>query len=211
MSAIRKLQEVEVPFHGEFFPDNLSPAWKAVEEWEIACYAWAEEGSYKPRACVRVGVRDERLCVLMYAQEPEIRTVETEVGAPLVCCDSCLEFFFQPVEGDERFINCEINPIATLHLGIGVVGSEREVLKKLPEGIAPVASEYRGGWWAVYFEIPDAFILEKFGRPRSSVIRGNCYKCGGPNDHYGALFPVGTPHPNFHAPDFFRQITVEEG
>jgi len=209
MKTIRRLKEAGVPFCGEFRPENLSAAWKELEEWEIACYPWAEEGSYQPRACARIGVRDGGLCVLMYALEPEIQAKETEVGA-LVCIDSCLEFFFQPVEGDERFVNCEINPLATLHLGIGKARSERTVLRTLPEGIAPVASEHKGEWWAVYYEIPAAFIEETFGKPMSRVIRANCYACGG-KDHYGTLFQVGTPNPDFHRPEYFAEIAVEEG
>ena len=35
------------------------------------------------------------------------------------CLDSCLEFFFSPLEDDERYMNLEFNPNGIYYFGIG--------------------------------------------------------------------------------------------
>ena len=48
----------------------------------------------------------------------EIRAVETgPLGMP--CQDSCMEFFFCPVPGDDRYFNFEWNANGCLFLGMG--------------------------------------------------------------------------------------------
>ena len=126
MKTIRKLAAPVLPFAGEFSPEQLPQAWQNLEEWEIACYPWSAPDGYRPKACARVGVHEGDLHVLMYALEPAIQARETRVGGA-VCVDSCLEFFVQPLESDERYLNFEANPLGTMHLGIGAGRAGRAV------------------------------------------------------------------------------------
>ena len=209
MKTIRKLAAPVLPFAGEFSPEQLPQTWQNLEEWEIACYPWSAPDGYRPKACARVGVHEGDLHVLMYALEPAIQARETRVGGA-VCVDSCLEFFVQPLESDERYLNFEANPLGTMHLGIGAGRAGRAVFSPLQEGVCPVASEHRGAWWAVYYKIPGSFLEAQFGRPLGERVRANCYTCDESiHPHFGTLFPVNAPKPDFHRPECFQTIAVE--
>ena len=210
MKTIRKLMDTGAPFSGAFAPENLPSAWQALEEWEIADYPWSEEGGYRPRAFARIGVKDGSLFVLMYAQEEQIQARETRVGGA-VCVDSCLEFFVQPFADDPRYLNFEVNPLGTMHLGLGEGRGRRTVFAPLPDGLRPVASEHCGGWWAVCYQVPSAFLEAQFGRRLGGRLRANCYTCDESiHPHFGTLFPVMAPKPDFHRPECFQEIAVEE-
>ena len=209
MKTIRKLAVPVAPFAGEFSPERLPQAWRDLEEWEIACYPWSAPDGYQPKACARVGVYQGDLHVLMYALEETIQARETQVGGA-VCVDSCLEFFLQPFADDARYLNFEVNPLGTLHLGIGGGRENRSVFNPPPLGIVPAASEHRGAWWAVYYAIPSAFLVAQFGRKLDGCVRANCYTCDESiHPHFGTLFPVSAPQPDFHRPECFQTIAVE--
>ena len=202
---IKQVKDLKVPFDGEFFPENLPEAWLETKEWNISIYPWGNE--YRPDTRGRVGMRGDTMCVLMYAREEEIQANEKQTGG-MVCIDSCMEFFFQPFSAEEGYVNCEINPLGVIHIGVGPKGN-RKVYTTLPEGVAPVTSKHNGAWWAAYYELPASFFIENFGKKLGDSIRANMYRCGGKNEHYGAMLPIEWPHPNFHCPEFFGDVKVE--
>ena len=61
------------------------------------------------RAFAQIAWDPEALHVRLHAEETQIRAEETgPLGMP--CEDSCLEFFFCPMEADLRDLNLEFNP-----------------------------------------------------------------------------------------------------
>ena len=67
-------------------------------------------------AYAQLGYSDEALLVHLWTEEPTTRAVEEgDLGMP--CEDSCLEFFFCPMEGDGRYFNLEFNANGCMYLG----------------------------------------------------------------------------------------------
>ena len=58
--------------------------------------------------------------------------------------------------------------------------------------------------WQLDIEIPRAFL----GLSPHAPVLGNLYKCASsaPVPHYLCAFPISTPAPDFHRPEFFRDI-----
>jgi hypothetical protein len=163
------------------------------------------------KASAKIGYDDEGILVHLETVEENIRIVEKgPLGAP--CQDSCLEFFFCPMEGDTRYFNIEFNAAGCMFLGFGrsvndhvrLVGSEgRELL-------SPVIRMTEDGW-VVDYRIPYAFIqlfFPDFKVYGGKKIRANCYKCADCSEppHYMAWSPiVGEPF-RFHRPECYGQM-----
>ena len=61
---------------------------------------------------------DAALYVRLSVREQNIRAEHKTPGC-MVCEDSCMEFFFCPAAGDDRYFNFEWNPNGQLYLGFG--------------------------------------------------------------------------------------------
>ena len=212
--TVRRLPEELgcLPLQGVFAPEEIPAPYAALEEADIALYPWDETG-YKPEAHARVGWNEKGLHALLYAREETIHAECTEIGGR-VCVDSCLEFFCMPFpQEDQRYFNAEMNPLGTLHLGLGEGRPNRvKVREKLPEGFRVSASVHAGGWWAVSYTIPMSWIEETFGRRLvgGQAMRGNFYKCDETiHPHFGTWAPVTKEHPDFHRPECFQPLVLE--
>lgn len=196
---------------GAFDPAKLVDPYLPLNEALINHFPWPSN-DYRPDSRARVGWNAGGLHVLMYAREREIRSAVTQTGGP-VCTDSCLEFFLAPDVTQALYLNCEVSPRPTVHLGIGAGRANRTVLQTLPDGMEPVASRHEGGWWAVSYTIPARFLRESFHVTLSSGLkmRGNFYKCGDQTalPHYGMYHPYNLPQPDFHRPERFADFALE--
>ena len=197
--------------NGEFKPEELSGAYANLVEVKLDSFPWDVNG-YKPDCRARMGWNAQGLHILMYANEPTIRAEETEVGG-FVCCDSCLEFFLMPKEGNPLYFNCEVSPVPVYHLGVGEGRHGRMVYKFMPEGMELVSSKHEGAWWAVSYTIPAAFLQNHFGLTLASgqKMRGNFYKCADKHEkpHYGMYVPYDVPRPDYHRPERFTDFVTE--
>jgi hypothetical protein len=66
--------------------------------------------------------------------------------------------------------------------------------------------------WQLLVAIPYAcFFAHQVSDLRGQTLFGNVYKCGDelPDPHFLSLFPIHTPTPNFHVPEFFGEFHVE--
>lgn len=203
----------QYPLSGEFNPSEVTGAFALTQEARLADFPWDENG-YRPDSRARVGWNSKGLYVLMYANEKEIRTVETRTGGD-VYLDSCLEFFLMPDPENGLYFNFEASAAAVVHLGIGTGRHGRNTFKTLPEGISIQASEHKGAWWAVSYFIPAEFIKAHFGVELKAgmKMRGNFYKCadGAAFPHYGMFkgyFDV--PAPDYHRPERFCFFVLGE-
>ena len=159
---------------------------------------------------------DSGILVHLWADVPEIRAVETgPTGTP--CKDSCLEFFFQPVAGDARYINLEFNYNGCYYLGVGTGLDDK--MRLLPGRdadtlFAPDIRRTKTGW-EIYYKIPYAFIRRLF--PAFDLIpgmsmRANCYACSDLTvpHYYLSWNPVKTDPFTFHRSECFGKMTFSD-
>lgn len=155
------------------------------------------------------------LYLRLSAKESEIIATQTgPLGQPSE--DSCLEFFFCPMSGDDRYFNFEWNPNGCLFLGLGRnlptlvrLWPEEERIEDL---FTPVISRTADGWM-VCFRIPADFVrrfFPDFSLESGKMIRANCYKCGGQSGarHYLTWGKVPDME-NFHNPNRFGEMIFE--
>ena len=172
----------------------------------LRCALW--EPDYGIRAGARICHDGQNLYVLLRAKEKEIRAEYTDPPAP-VHEDSCLEFFFMP-EGEERYLNFEINPNGCLHLGFGRDRYDRrEALPPDPRPAFGIRTGRTEDGWEASYRIPAGFLRQFYPAFRfTGTLRANVYKCGDKtaHPHYLAWNPVNSPVPDFHRPECFGEM-----
>ena len=200
--------------------EYIAPIFKSAAEAKdfpvaaIDSFMWDENG-YKPESCAALfGVEGEGIHALLWSWEKNPRCVCTKRDEP-VYTDSCLELFLMPVEGDDRYVNFEVNKNGVYLSQIGTCRGDRVFIKELTDlepVIAPMEIKADGEKaWGVDITIPENLISALYHTDFSlceTKITGNFYKCGDLTEfpHYGAHFPVRTEKPDFHRPEFFGDI-----
>ena len=195
--------------------NGTAPDWAQIPLMEI-CEPVLLPGT-SVAACGQICYDATALYLHLFAKEDEI--LAREYG-PLAmpCRDSCLEFFFCPIEGDRRYFNFEFNPAKCLFLGLGA--GSGTVVRLLPQDdpdwilklFCPEVAIHPDGWEITY-RIPFSFIrrfFPDFAAKAGSRIRGNFYKCAdlAQKPHYLCWNPVtGTTGSVFHAPEDFGELT----
>lgn len=181
------------------------PDFSAIEPLQIDTLLWSPEVPIT--ASAKLCYDDAGIHVQLSAQEPNIRAEERgPLGFP--CQDSCLEFFFCPIEGDDRYLSIECNPNGCLYLGFCNTG--RRIVRLLPDevkAITPVIERNDGGW-SVTYTVPADYVrlfFPAFELKSGVSLRANCYKCGDltVQEHYMSWNPVEVADPDFHVPEFF--------
>ncbi len=166
------------------------------------------------RAWGQVAYNGNSLFVRLRAEEAHIRMEES---GPLAKTweDSCLEFFFRPMESDPRYINLEITPNGSYFMGIGT--GKPDVMRLIPQvpenGLQPKVVFFDGGW-EVSYELPYPLIRRLFPAfdPKSGdTLRANCYKCGDKTaqPHWLSWSRVEAQPLNFHTPQYFGTMIFE--
>jgi hypothetical protein len=194
------------------FNGGDSPNWDAIPPAEIDHALWLPppEGI---RAFARLSYTRDSLKVRLDVREKEPLSRFMGLLDP-VCCDSCLEFFFSPVQDDSRYFNFEFNPAGALCLGFG--RDRQSSIRQISPGyrnLFSVAPFVFDGGWGVCFEIPASFVrlyAPLFQLEPGLVFQGNFYKCGDETQtpHYLAWNPVNSDHPDFHRPGDFGSILL---
>lgn len=165
------------------------------------------------RAWTQVAYNDEALLIRQRALEPVIRAELTGMMDE-VCEDSCLEFFFCPVEGDLRYFNIEYNPNTSRYLGFGtgIPDLVRLTLDSKKDSFFPKVTYFDGGW-ELNYQIPFAFIrlfFPNFDPAPGKAIRANCSKCGNktatPHWLTWNRVPFSPTSFTFHRPDQYGRM-----
>ncbi len=191
------------------------PAWDKIPTLEIANKYY--DTPAESRAWAQIAYDDERFYVHLRTEEPETQAKELPpFGSP--CLDSCLEFFFCPMEGDDRYFNIEYNACGCVYFGMG--DSIKTLLRLIPNAdksaksiFEPQISVYAGGW-EIFYTIPYEVIrriFPQFEVHAGKVLRANCYKCaeGVTPQHFHAWSPiVGEPF-RFHRPECFGEMILK--
>lgn len=173
----------------------------------IGDYPWG--GSYFPDARFNVQWDEEGLWVTMCAKEAVISAHETRFGGP-VCRDSCLEFFVNPCpEAQDKYINFEINPRGTMHIGVGAGREGRQVLAEMPGDMELSLAKREDDWWAVRYRVTGRLMEELTGHAPERKMRANFYKCDeSVHPHFGTWNPVVSVRPDFHRPECFGYLEL---
>ena len=185
--------------------------WNQIPALPIDNLCWTPEIDIAAQA--QICYDENALYLRLSAKEAVIRAEHTgPVGMP--CEDSCLEFFFSPIPGDDRYLNIEFNPNTCMYLGMG--SGISDLVRLLPDSnnpLKPEAKRIDGGWEIVY-QVPAAFVrrfFPAFAPVSGGTIRANFYKCGDltPQEHYLSWNPMTSETPAFHRPCDFGLLTFE--
>lgn len=189
-----------------------TPDWSQIPVLEVNEKLWlpTEGISMTAQVCYNEG----GFYVHLKAVEANIRA---ELSEPLseVCLDSCMEWFFCPQEGDDRYVNFEMNPIANTYIGVGCGREDRVRLCPGDEDalFQKKANRTEDGW-EVFYTVPTAFLrvfYPNFAPKSGAVVRANFYKCGELTvaSHFLSWNRVETPRPDFHCSRYFGNLILE--
>ena len=185
------------------------PDWNKIEPLELHHTPWLVPNEV--RAWAQACHDGENLYIRMTAKENHIRATLTGT-LDQVCNDSCLEFFFAPVESDKRYFNFECNPLGTLYLGFGAERPTRvrQIVKNTAMfSIQPFTTE---DGWGITYRIPGDFLRVYFPDFRfEGTAAGNFYKCGDETvvPHYLAWSPLTSDNPDYHRRWDFGTLVFE--
>ena len=153
----------------------------------------------------------KNLYVRMEAAEKDIRATLTDPMAQ-VCEDSCLEFFFAPLESDFRYFNFEFNLLGNFYIGFGKERGNRA--RQFPANrdqfmISPYKTE---NGWGITYQIPASYIqlyIPEFDFTRNAAC--NFYKCGDltKTPHYLSWAPMTCENPDYHRRQDFAVLVFE--
>ena len=174
------------------------PNWETIPEATLRHAPWRTPNSVEARA---------QLChngqVLFLRMEAKETDILARLTGPLdqVCNDSCLEFFFAPMQADARYLNFEVNPLGNVYLGFGAERPTRvrQIVKK-PAPFRTETFRTENGWGFV-MEIPLSFVRLYFPEAAfAGTAACNFYKCGDEtvSPHYLAWNPLSSDKPDFH-------------
>ena len=181
--------------------------WASVPTLPIDVPLWGTKTDITAQA--QLCYDKDALHIRLSATEAHIRAEETgPLGSP--CQDSCLEFFFCPMEGDRRYFNIEFSPTGCFYLGFG---SDRyDLVRLIPEQpiFTPDIRRTETGW-EISYSVPFSFIrrfFPDFSAEPGKGIRANFYKCGDltVNEHYFSWNPIEQAQPDYHLSAYFAPL-----
>lgn len=160
------------------------------------------------KAFAQICYNDEGLQVHLWSENDDVRAVENgPLGAPYE--DSCLEFFFAPMEGDVRYFNIEFNSNCCLYLGLGrcMADHTRLIHDEGAEILSPKASRTETGW-EIFYTVPYKLIrrfFPDFTITKGKTMRANCFKCADLTTpaNYMSWNLVDSQPLDFHKPECF--------
>ena len=161
------------------------------------------------KAWGQLALGEDALLLRLQLEVPSIRAEEKgPLGMP--CEDSCLEFFFRPLEDDPRYLNFECNFNGCIFLGMGT--GIPDLIRMVPDGaqelFCPETCATETGW-ELRFRIPHAFVRRLFPDYQPGQIAGiNFYACSDLSQpaYYLSWSPVPTEPFTFHCPKAFGTL-----
>ena len=186
--------------------------WSQIARIEMECRYLETKEDLK--AFAQICYNDEGLQVHLWSENDDVRAVEHgPLGAPYE--DSCLEFFFAPMEGDVRYFNIEFNSNCCLYLGLGrcMADHTRLIHDEGAEILSPKASRTETGW-EIYYTVPYKLIrrfFPDFAITKGKTMRANCFKCADlttPANYMSWNFVDSQPL-DFHKPECFGMMEFD--
>lgn len=131
-------------------------------------------------ATAQICYDEEALYIKLTAKEQDVRAEYTE-PLDMPCQDSCLEFFFCPMETDFRYFNIEFNPNCCVFLGLGTCLKDLVRLFPMWDNVLCPQAVRTDDGWEITYQVPASFVrrfFPEFQLKSGKVIRANFYKCG---------------------------------
>lgn len=129
--------------------------------------------------------------------------------------DSCVEAFVLAADGSGDYFNFECNSRGFLLAALGKDRNDRKAFSKeeyaeIERKVCPLQLCGDILEWGVTLRIP-AKLLGRSGNLEKAGLCGNLYKCAdkAKAPHYLSAFPIDTPRPDFHRPEFFQNLGEE--
>lgn len=183
----------------------------------ITCVDWPEVYDAKPDVSLRIAHDGVRAYIMWQVSNEMVRTTKTN-DLEQVCEDSCCELFFR-VPGSVLYTNLEVNANGVMTASRRT--ARKENVERFTEDEFRQIERYSSlGTEPMMPAIPKdydlciALPLELMGIDSANMpqcMMLNSYKCGDktPQPHYVSLFPITTPTPDFHCPQFFQRVEIE--
>ena len=190
-----------------------------IDFQEINHVNWAVDYPYKPLVRFRIACCKDGFLLHYKVEEKAVRAHYGEDNGD-VWTDSCVEFFSIP-GNDGVYYNLECNCIGTILLGVGSGKQGRQrasqaILDTIGRwsslGCLPFETRMGETSWQVALTIPyRAFFQHDVQMRPGTRFLANFYKCGDnlPTPHFLSWSPIDLPKPNFHCPEFFREVVLE--
>jgi len=175
--------------------------------------SWPTNSIDHPRVTAVIATNARHLHIVWVVEETE-QTFRAEVHEDGGPCwqDSCVELFVSALDGSDDYCNFEFNALGFCLAACGPNRHSRTTLtqeqyafiKRTP---TPIIFKHDLLHWKLEVSIPAELL--KAGASddlRIMDIRGNLYKCGDKTlaPHWLSAFPIDTPQPDFHRPEFFK-------
>ncbi len=181
--------------------------------FEIDKYPWPKN-DYRPKTTIELCYNDDSFLIHFTSFETELRAVEVENNTD-VYRDSCMEIFLQfDPANDERYINFEINPNGAMHCSCGKDRFDRVLVDpQVIDDVLKGRTRIKKDRWEAWVDVPVSFIkalIPTYEHKEGAVLRGNCYKCASGSDkpHHGMWNTIVWEKPDFHRPEFFKEIVL---
>lgn len=188
------------------------PAWDKIPEIVFDSGFENEDGTL---VRAKLAWNADAIHVLLHAEETNI-LARFQGECDPVWRDSCLEFFFCPVEEDPNYFNIECNPNGAMFWGLGKGREDR--IRFVPLDIGKLFStkvSIQEGGWRVEHTIPTTVIQRFFPTYQPAAgkkIRANLY--GVTEDkvpgHSLMWSPITNGKRDFHQSAFFGQMVFGE-
>lgn len=179
-------------------------------------YPWAGtpgQNEYKPETYFELSVTEEGFAMHITVHETDPRREHRE-HLSFVFEDSCVEWFvnFMPEKCD-RYFNFEVNANGAMNAAFRKDRYDKQLLS--PDEIETFGIQTRiwDTYWEVDYVIPFALIekyIPDYQYCEGMTARVNFYKCGDKTKypHYGVFSTIPLEKPDFHRPEYFKEIVM---
>lgn len=207
------------------FPsDNISEAISALDNSGVEYHSinnvnWPDDYPYSPDVRFRIAHNGECIMLQFKVREEYVKSEAKSDNGP-VWEDSCVEFFLTFDNSEYYNVECNCSGILLCGAGKGNTGrthASQSILDKairessLQKRDFPVESAPEE--WTLSLLLPASIFFHDNIKNFSGLkARGNFYKCGDglPVPHFLSWTPITNPTPNFHLPEFFKEIEFEK-
>lgn len=181
---------------------------------------WPDQFPYTPDVKFKVAHDGKNLFIQFFVKEKEI-LAKAKGNNSEVWTDSCVEFFIS-LDDSGHYYNLEQSCIGEVLLAYRKSKTEAwhaedDVIAKIKnfpslgrENFDLKEGEFE---WSLLTVIPvDAFWKSDVKSFSGLKAKANFYKCGDnmKNPHYLSWAPIGTETPNFHKPEYFKELQFGE-
>lgn len=125
--------------------------------------------------------------------------------------DSCVEIFIRSLDNPNEYFNFEFNSRGFCLAAKGTsregrIPFTKEEYSKIQRVMTSPQIQGLSVIWSLKVSIPKSLLGELASD--GAKIEGNIYKCGDlcERPHYLSLFPIDTDKPDFHRPEFFKEL-----